>query len=91
MKLRLTHEEKITLSMIGFSAALLCLGHWLTWPNPTLLVYYGAAYLFVGGEVVVKACRNIIKGQVFDENFLMVVATVGAFMLQQYPEAVAVM
>ncbi|WP_027826902.1 heavy metal translocating P-type ATPase [Ligilactobacillus saerimneri] len=91
MKLRLTHEEKITLSMIGFSAALLCLGHWLTWPNPALLVYYGVAYLLVGGEVVVKACRNIIKGQVFDENFLMVVATVGAFMLQQYPEAVAVM
>ena len=55
MKLRLTHEEKITLSMIGFSAALLCLGHWLTWPNPALLVYYGVAYLLVGGEMVQKA------------------------------------
>lgn len=50
-----------------------------------------AAYLLVGGDVVFKALKNIVRGQVFDENFLMTIATVGAFVIQQYPEALAVM
>ncbi len=49
------------------------------------------SYLLVGGEVVLRACKNISKGQVFDENFLMSVATIGAFAIGEYPEGVAVM
>ena len=49
------------------------------------------AYIFAGGSVVYTACKNIIRGEVFDENFLMSVATIGAFFVQSYEEAVAVM
>lgn len=49
------------------------------------------SYLLVGAPVLKKAGRNIIKGQVFDENFLMSLATIGAFIIGEYPEGVAVM
>lgn len=49
------------------------------------------AYLVVGGDVLWKACRHIAQGQVFDENFLMSIATMGAFFVGEYPEGVAVM
>ncbi|HDK7164154.1 TPA: cadmium-translocating P-type ATPase [Clostridium botulinum] len=49
------------------------------------------AYIIIGGEIVKKALSNITKGQVFDENFLMSVATIGAFFLGEYAEGVAVM
>ena len=52
---------------------------------------YIIAYLIVGLEIVRKALRNIIRGKVFDENFLMTVATIGAFGIGEFPEAVAVM
>jgi Cd2+/Zn2+-exporting ATPase len=55
------------------------------------LVLFLAAYVLVGGEVLVDAGRNISKGQVFDENFLMAVASVGAFAIGEFPEGVAVM
>lgn len=55
------------------------------------LVLYLIAYFIVGGEVVKTAAKNICKGKVFDENFLMSVATIGAFFIGEYPEAVAVM
>ncbi len=48
-------------------------------------------YFVIGGDVVKKACLNIAKGQIFDENFLMLIATVGAFLVGDYPEAVVVM
>lgn len=50
-----------------------------------------AAYIILGGSVVLQAVKNILKGRVFDENFLMTVSTVGAFAIGSYPEAVAVM
>ena len=49
------------------------------------------AYIIVGLEIIRKALRNIFRGKVFDENFLMTVATVGAFGIGEFPEAVAVM
>ncbi|MFT5873647.1 MAG: Cd2+/Zn2+-exporting ATPase [Clostridium sp.] len=49
------------------------------------------SYLLIGGEVLIVAVRNILRGQVFDENFLMALATVGAFSIGQYPEGVGVM
>ena len=54
-------------------------------------VIYLNSYLIVGFEILRKAFRNIKRGKVFDENFLMCVATIGAFAIQEFPEAVAVM
>ncbi|MFV0517897.1 MAG: heavy metal translocating P-type ATPase [Aminipila sp.] len=49
------------------------------------------SYIILGGKIVFTAVRNIAKGQIFDENFLMSIATLGAFAINQYPEAVGVM
>ncbi len=55
------------------------------------LAVFVAAYLIIGGDVVWRAVRNITRGQVFDENLLMSIASIGAFFISEYPEAVAVM
>ena len=52
---------------------------------------YIISYLIVGLDVLIEAIKNIFKGEVFDENFLMTIATIGAFAIGEYPEAVAVM
>lgn len=52
---------------------------------------YIVAYLVIGIQVIITAIKNILKGEVFDENFLMTIATAGAFAIGEYPEAVAVM
>ncbi|SHJ72359.1 Cd2+/Zn2+-exporting ATPase [Clostridium cavendishii DSM 21758] len=54
-------------------------------------VIYLISYILVGGDVVLQAFKNIRKGEIFDENFLMVVATIGAFAIKEFPEAVGVM
>ena len=60
--------------------------------NPTVeLILFLLSYLLVGGGVVLRALKNILRGQIFDENFLMSVATIGAFAIGNYPEGVAVM
>ena len=74
----------------GLFAAALALEHvlglwWLHLP------VYIAAYLLLGREVLTTAGKNLIKGHVFDENFLMSVATLGAFAIGEFPEAVGVM
>ncbi len=56
-----------------------------------LLGLYAADYLIIGYDVVCKAARNICHGQVFDENFLMMIATFGAFFIGEYSEGAAVM
>ena len=58
------------------------------WINQAI---YILSYIIVGLEIVRKAIRNITRGKVFDENFLMTVATIGAFGIGEFPEAVAVM
>ena len=50
-----------------------------------------AAYLVLGGKILLTAVKNLFKGQIFDENFLMSIATIGAFAIGEYPEAVGVM
>jgi len=62
--------------------------HTLPWVEYALFL---TAYFLVGREVLVSAVRNIGRGQVFDENFLMTIATLGAFAIHELPEAVAVM
>ncbi|AIQ47343.1 cadmium transporter [Paenibacillus sp. FSL R7-0273] len=72
-------------SAIGAAAMLLTL-------NPTAeLLLFLVSYLIVGGDIVLRALRNIIRGKVFDEHFLMSIATIGAFTIGEYPEGVAVM
>ncbi|KMN46229.1 heavy metal translocating P-type ATPase [Bacillus sp. LK2] len=60
-------------------------------PQMITIPLFVLAYLLIGGDIVWRAVRNITRGQLFDENFLMAIATLGAFAIQQYPEAVAVM
>jgi Cd2+/Zn2+-exporting ATPase len=55
------------------------------------LAVFLASYLLMGGEVLIKAVKNITKGEIFDENFLMSIATIGAFAIGEYPEGAAVM
>lgn len=61
--------------------------------NENLLSFmlFGISYLIIGGEVILSAIKNILRGEIFDENFLMSIATIGAFFIGEYPEAVAVM
>lgn len=59
--------------------------------NNMELIIFLIAYLVIGRDIVKKAVKNIFSGQVFDENFLMSIATIGAFCIGDYPEGVAVM
>lgn len=78
---------KIIISAILFVIALLVIFPNI-WINRAIYVF---SYLIVGFEILKKAVRNIKRGKVFDENFLMSVATIGAFAIGEFPEAVAVM
>lgn len=55
------------------------------------LIIFLLSYIIVGGEIVIKAIKGIVSGQIFNENFLMSIATIGAFIIGEYPEGVAVM
>ena len=78
---------KIIISLIIFIFSLLV--HFENiWINNTL---YLISYIIVGAEVVIEAVKNIFKGEVFDECFLMTIATLGAFAIGEFPEAVTVM
>ena len=85
----LSRRQRRWLLRICGAALLFAAG--LLLPRPAGLVAFAAAYLLAGGDVLLKAGRNIRSGRVFDENFLMTLATVGAIALTEYPEAVAVM
>lgn len=77
---------------IGISFLFLFLSFFITFDTKTIkFVWYLFAYLLVGQEIVLKALRNIVRGKVLDENFLMTVATLGAFAIGEFKEAVAVM
>lgn len=80
-------KVKITIALVLFFLALV-IKFENVWINYSM---YIIAYMIVGLEIVIKALKNIIRGKVFDENFLMAVATIGAFAIGKLPEAVAVM
>lgn len=84
MKKRLT---KIIISFVLFIIALL-VPFKNEWINK---IIYIISYLIVGLDIVLEAIRNIFRGEIFDENFLMTIATIGAFGIGEFPEAVAVM
>ena len=54
------------------------------------LICFIAVYLFIGYDILIKAFKNILKGEIFDENFLMIIASIGAFAVGEYPESIAV-
>ena len=76
----------LALSMVLFLVAYLPM-----LPQWARIGMFVVSYLIAGSEVLVKAFSNIFKGHVFDENFLMTIATIGAFIIGEYPEGVAVM
>lgn len=83
-------EEHHSLGLIGVGAVLFVAGLLLPeglWRWAALI----AAYVVAGGEVLLRAAKNILRGQVFDENFLMAVASLGAMLMGEATEAVAVM
>ena len=83
---------KKSLIQIIISAILFAIGLLVPFSNEWITKgIYIVAYLIVGLEIVIKAIKNIFKGEVFDEHFLMAVATIGAFAIGEFPEAVAVM
>ncbi|MEG1497460.1 MAG: heavy metal translocating P-type ATPase [Clostridiales bacterium] len=84
-------EQKKTLIRIIISFALFVVALVLPWEFPYKLMAFLVPYLLIGGEVLWDAGRNIVRGHVFDENFLMSIATLGAICIGEYPEAVAVM
>lgn len=87
----MSKKQKRALCRIILAAVLLV----VVWLLPTegiwRLLAFLLPYSIVGGDVVFEAVNNLLHGQVFDENFLMSVATIGAFFVADYPEAVAVM
>ncbi|WP_411677159.1 heavy metal translocating P-type ATPase [Caproicibacter sp.] len=87
----MNHKQKRMLLRICVSAVLLVLLQFIPTTGFLKLLLYLIPYVVVGGDILWKAVRNLAHGQVFDENFLMCVATVGAFWTGEYPEAAAVM
>ena len=94
----MTDKQKKTLTRIlvtfAIFAVLFVLEHMGKLENVNtfvLLIIYLVPYLIIGYDIILKAVKNISHGQVFDENFLMMVATVGAFGVREFSEAVAVM
>jgi len=76
---------------LGVGAAIFAIATAFNFSFYVELSLYLVSYLLVGGEVVLRALKNIRGGQIFDENFLMSIATIGAFAIGEFPEGVAVM
>lgn len=87
----MTKRQKKMLARILVSAVLLVVAKLLPLSGAFQLMAFLVPYAVIGWDIVWKALRNIAHGQVFDENFLMTIATVGAFCTGEFPEAVVVM
>lgn len=85
-------SEKQTIIEIVLGGAVFIITEWLAMvPEAYHMYFLIFAYILLGGRIVLTALKNIAKGNVFDENFLMTVATLGAFAIQAWEEAVGVM
>lgn len=86
------NEKTIEIAEIIIGATLFIIGEFTNLVSEQYIFYlFVIAYLILGWEVVKTAVTNLFRGNVFDENFLMSIATLGAFGIQEYPEAVGVM
>ncbi|WP_225363096.1 hypothetical protein [Secundilactobacillus paracollinoides] len=88
--IRSLFKDKRRVTMIMVTILLMIIAVLLP-ASPLKIAAFVLAYLVIGHPVLFDSVKNIGAGELFDENFLMTVATVGALLLQQYPEAVAVM
>ena len=91
IKNELTKEAKVTIIRLLISFILLLIGSSSLFSEPVAIGLFITAYLVIGARIVYTAVRNLFHGEIFDENFLMSIATIGAIILGQYPEAIAVM
>lgn len=87
------HEglDKKNVSMVVVGTIMFIIVSIFKFSNYVELTMYLLSYILIGGDIALRALRNIFKGEVFDENFLMFIATVGAFAIGEFPEAVFVM
>lgn len=85
------YSNKGELIKLGIGAALFFAAIILKLDDKIEFGMYFISYLLIGGEVLLRAGKNILRGQVFDENFLMAIATIGAFAIGEFPEGAAVM
>ena len=87
----MTRKQRHLLTRIIVAAVLFLAGSLLHLPELAEMAVFLACYVVVGWDIVWKAITNILHGQVFDENFLMTIATIGALILGEHSEGVAVM
>lgn len=87
----MTKQNKKDLCKIIVAAVLFLLGNVVNAGEIVRFAFFFAAFIVAGGDVLLNAVRNIRYGQIFDEEFLMTVATIGAFCIGEYPEGAAVM
>lgn len=85
------HHEVHPLTKVIVAAVLLVAALILPFSGLAKFGIFFAAYLIAGGDILLDALKNILKGDIFNENFLMGIATIGAFAIKEYPEAVMVM
>lgn len=85
------NNENIVLARVILAIVLFSLAMIFTSAPTFKISLLGISYLIAGYDILIKALKNIIKGKVFDENFLMGIATLGAIGIKEYPEAVMVM
>ena len=85
--------KRIIISFVLLAAVMVCehTGVFGGLSGAWILLFYAVPYLIIGYDIIYKAARNIRNGQIFDENFLMMLATLGAFGVREYSEAAAVM
>ena len=89
-----SHNNKITLKenlRLIIGAIIFVIAMLLDKESIAAIALFIISYLLIGGKVLLTAIKNILRGEVFDENFLMTIATLGAFFIAEYPEGVAVM
>lgn len=91
VKNEMSSETKLTITRLLIAFILLIVGSSSFVSEPFSIVLLVGAYLVIGARIVWQAIKNIFHGEIFDENFLMSIATIGAIILKQYPEAIAVM
>lgn len=84
-------NQNYSMGALILGAAIFFITMFLNVSNHLEFILYLISYILLGGDIVLKAIKNILRGKIFDENFLMSVATIGAFAIKQYPEGVAVM
>lgn len=85
------HKEKQRLFKIVIALCILLCGILLNLQGTYKFLVFLISYIIAGSDIILSAIKNIVKGEIFDENFLMSVATIGALAIKEYPEAIMVM